>query len=177
MEKNPYELQGRKPAGPPKKVKGREWSPEEQKEKLKDYIEMPRSDWEKVKYGTHVRYYTKEGEFRTGGFVLNNPYSYKPRNSPKEVVAIRLQNNYNQKAPGYAAWVAPYESISRLFVKMESGAIALRDLFEEALRNSVEGLNGNIRKIATAVGGLEGRLSALEGRVSSLESGRSRNKK
>jgi hypothetical protein len=162
-EKNPYNLAAKKPAGPPREVKGRIWTPEEQKEKLRDYIEMSRADWEKIKRNTHMRYYTK-GEFRTGGFVLSNPFSYKPRDSPKEVAAFKLQNNINSKAPGYAVWTAPYESVDRVFVKMEPGTIALRDQLETILQDVSAGLNGNIRKLAEQIVALDKRVRALEGR-------------
>lgn len=163
---NPYEL---KPNGPKKTVKGRVWTPEEQREKLEDYILIPKKEWEKIKYGTHMRYYTKEGEFRTGGFVASNPFQFKPKGEAGEKVAFKLQNDYNTKAPGHVSWMATYESIDRVYVKMDAAALALRDRLDNILRDTVKSINDNMRAIAARTAELGARIESVEVRLDSLE--------
>jgi hypothetical protein len=158
-EKNPFELEGRD-GGPDAKKPARVWTAAEQAEKLHGYIEVDPAYWDMIRYGTHVRYYTKAGEFRTGGFVAKNPYDVKPRGEPAEKRFMRLQNNFNDKARGYASWLLAYEDAGRIFMKPDAGVLMMMKNLESA----VKGLNENIRKLAEHAKKLDGRIAALEGR-------------
>lgn len=157
--KNPFDLAGRD-GGPAKPAAARVYTAEEQAEKLHGYLEIAPEHWELIRYGTHLRYYLKTGEFRTGGFVLKNPFDTKPHGAPAEKRFIRLQNGFDPKARGYAAWLAAYEDLGRVFIKPDAGVHTVQASLEAAVR----GLNENIRKLAEHARRLELRLAQLEQR-------------
>jgi hypothetical protein len=155
--KNPFDLAGRG-GGPARAHPARVWTPEEQAKKLAGYLEVRPEYWEQVRYGTHVRYYTKDGQFRTGGFVQKNPLDTKPHGAPEEKRFMKLHNGFNEKAPGYASWILAYEDAARIFIKPDAGTLqVIKDL-----ETAVAGLNANIRKVAEYTKILETRIAALE---------------
>jgi hypothetical protein len=158
-DKNPFELEGRD-GGPDQKKPAHVWTPAEQAEKLHGYLEVDPPYWDLIRYGTHVRYYTKAGEFRVGGFVSKNPYDVKPRGEAVEKRFMRLQNGFNDKARGYASWLMAYEDTARVFIKPDAGVLMMIKNLEAA----VKGLNENIRKLAEHAKRLDARVAALEGR-------------
>jgi hypothetical protein len=144
----------KRPAGQP-----HEWTEGEKVEKLRGYVEVPPEYWEQVRYGTHLRYYTKADGFRPGGFVLKNPFDTAPGDgAPKRF--LKLQNGFSDKVRGYAQWLVAYEDLARIFIKPDAGTLVALQLIELA----VKGLNENIRKLAEYSKKLESRLSALEAR-------------
>jgi hypothetical protein len=159
MEKNPFDLKGRD-GGPERTHAARNWTPEEQAEKLTGYLEIPPEFWDQIRYGTHVRYMTKANEFRSGGFVLKNPYDTKPQGAAAEKRFIKLQNGFNDKAKSYAQWIAAYEDVARIWIKPDAGVLVMM----QTLENAVRGLNENIRKIAEHSKKLETRIGQLEGK-------------
>ena len=156
-DKNPFELDGRD-GGPDKPHAARVWTAEEQAEKLSGYLEVAPEYWDQIRYGTHVRYITKAGEFRPGGFVLKNPFDTKPRGAAEEKRFIKLQNGFNDKARGYSQWIAAYEDIAKIYMKPDAGVLMMMQSLETAVR----GLNENIRKLAEHSKKLEQRIAALE---------------
>lgn len=158
-DKNPFDLDGRD-GGPDRNKPARVWTAEEQAEKLHGYLEIEPAYWDQIRYGTHLRYYTKAGEYRSGGFVLKNPFDVKPRGENVEKRFIKLQNGFFDKAKGYAQWVVAYEDTARVFIKPDAGVIMTIKTLETAVR----GLNENIRKLAEHAKKLEARVAALEGR-------------
>ncbi len=139
-------------------VPAREWSPEEQAEKLGGYLEVPPEHWEGIRYGTHVRYFTKADGFRVGGFIQKNPFEYRPKGAAEDAKGMRLQNGFNPKGKGYASWFVNYQNITRLYLKPDASVLVLVSSLEMA----VKGLNDNIRKLAEHQKKMEARLSALE---------------
>lgn len=158
-KKNPFELEGRK-GGPERPYAARTWTPEEQTEKLADYVEVPPELWSTIRHGTHMRYYTKEGEYRVGGFVMRNPFDTKVRDEPNEKRFFKLQSSLGNNKAGTKDWLAAYESTSRVFIKPDATALIMLRNLETATR----GLNDNIRKLAEHSKKLEQRLAALERR-------------
>ncbi len=159
--KDPFDLRARAGgAGQARPHAAREWTAEEQAEKLKDYLEVAPEHWEHIRYGAHVRYVTNEGLFRPGGFVKRNPLDMQPRGGPDEKRFMSLQNNYNDKAAGYATWLVAYEDIEKIYVKPDAGTLTV---FTD-LKAAVHGLNENIRRLAEFAKKLSERVDALERR-------------
>jgi hypothetical protein len=156
-DKNPFDLEGRD-GGPEKPHATRVWTAEEQAEKLTGYLEVTPEYWEQIRYGTHVRYITKDGQFRSGGFVLKNPFDTKPKGAAEEKRFIKLQNSFSDKGRGYASWIAAYEDLSKIYMKPDAAVLMMMQNLEIA----VKGLNNNIRKLAEHSKKLEERLAALE---------------
>ncbi|AXB49291.1 pC129R [African swine fever virus] len=121
------------------------YTPEQQHEKLKHYILIPKHLWCYIKYGTHVRYYTTQNVFRVGGFVLQNPYEAVIKNEVK--TAIRLQNNFNTKAKGHVTWTVPYDDISKLYAKPDAIMLTIQENVEKALH----ALNQNVLTLAAKI--------------------------
>jgi hypothetical protein len=156
-ENNPFDLGQRAGDGPARPVAARVWTAEEQAEKLSGYLEVPPEYWDQIRYGTHVRYYTKAEGYRPGGFVLRNPYDARPRGVGDEKRFMRLQNGFNDKARGYAQWTVAYEDAARIYMKPDAASLVILQSLEVA----VKGLNDNIRKLAEHSKRLEARLTAL----------------
>ena len=156
--RNPFDLEGRD-GGPEKAHAARVWTPEEAKAKLEGYLEVTPEHWAQIRYGAHVRYYTKAEGFRPGGFVSQNPHDVSYGGEPVRRY-IRLQNGFNPKAKGYATWLVAYEDAAQFFVK--PGAEAVMVL--QSLETSVKRLNANIRALAEHAKKLEDRVGALERR-------------
>jgi hypothetical protein len=146
---------------PPRRV----WTPTEQLERLSGYLSVEPAHWPLIRYGTHMRYYLKTGEYRSGGFVLKNPSILTPRGAGGPKRYFRLRNGFDAKAPGYAQWVAAYEDVARVYIKPDVGVLIALGSLEAA----VEGLNKNIRKLATHAKELEARLTRLEAHQTRLE--------
>ena len=155
-KKNPFDLAGR--GGPGRAQVARVWTAEEQAEKLKGYLEIPPEHWDQIRYGTHVRYYTKADGFRSGGFVLRNPFDVAAGDGGPVKRSIKLQTGFVAAAPGYVQWQAAYEDITKIFVKPDAATLVMMD----GLEASVRGLNANIRKLLSYSEGLERRLAQLE---------------
>lgn len=51
------------------KQKMETYTPDEQKDMLKDYVCVPRNKWLQLEIGTRIRYIRNNGEIRKGGFI------------------------------------------------------------------------------------------------------------
>ena len=157
---NPFDLDKKKKGGlPQKEYKARTYTDEEKAEMLTGYMEIPEDIWSFVRYGTHVRYITKAGEFRPGGFVTKNPFDTKVKGSTTEKRFIKMQNSFFVKTAGHSEWIVAYEDIGHLYAKPDASALAVQRMLE----NAVTGLNSNIKNLANYVKKLEKRVDSLEG--------------
>jgi hypothetical protein len=156
-DKNPFDLEGRD-GGPDRARPARVWTAEEQAEKLNGYLEVPPGYWEQIRYGTHMRYFSRTEGFRPGGFVVKNPFDTKPKGGAVEKRFVKLQNGFNDKARDYQQWVVAYEDIAKIYIKPDAGTLVVMHSLEIA----VKGLNENIRKLAEHSKKLEARLAACE---------------
>jgi len=160
MEKNPFDLSGRKTAGPSRPYKAHVWTEEEIKEKLTGYLEVPGRHWHRITYGSHVRYYTKADGYKPGGFVAKNPFDTKPKGTQTEKRFIKLQNNFDGKRDDHSSWIVAYEDIEHLYVKADAPTLVMMDMIQEA----VVQLNKNVNKTYARVELVENRVAVLERR-------------
>ena len=167
MAENPYDLAkggrgkgrgGRPP--PPRPALATPLTESEQLEKLTGYLAVPADFWPFVRYSTHVRYITTDGDFRSGGFVLKNPFDTKVQGRGAEKRFLKLQNGFNRSAHDYAEWIVCYDDIAYLYVKGDGADLSLK----QDLETAVKGLNQNIQKLAEFCKKLEKRIAALEER-------------
>ena len=160
-KKNPYELTGREKAivnAPDRPVRAGTLTEAEQIEKLTGYVSVPQNFWPFVKYSTHVRYIEKSGEFRGGGFILNNPFDTKVKGTTTEKRFMKLHNSFNKSAHDYKAWIVAYEDIEYLYVKGTGVELALR----QDLQNAVVTLSGNNQRLGEYCKKLGLRIAELE---------------
>lgn len=147
---------GKKTVGAPDAAyKARTWTDEEIAEKLVGYIKMPPKFWPQIKPGDHVRYYTKNDEFRSGGFVQKNPHTHRPQGQDEEKTCMILKNGFDQNA---AVWMIYYENTSTIFIKLSAAMLS----FEEMYTDAVKKLSSNISIVHSQVAALGARVAALE---------------
>ena len=145
----------------------RVFSQREQEDKLTGYLEIDQEIWPQIRYATHIRYYLKTGEFRTGGFVLKNPFEViisndslqNPKTPPEKLNKdkkkyIKLQNGFNEKLKGYYQWVVSYDDIEKIYIKPDAGVLTVI----KTLETIVNGLNTNIEQLAASVRHLEKKI-------------------
>lgn len=150
----------------PIKYPSRTFTQREQADKLTGYLEVDSNVWPQIRYGTHIRYYLKTGEFRTGGFVAKNPVEVvisedndiegKFPNGKK--MYIKIQNGFNDKLKGFYQWVVAYDDIDKIYIKPDAGVLTMVHTLESIVGN----LNENIQKLALTARVLEKRISQLE---------------
>ena len=145
----------------------RVFSQREQEDKLTGYLEIDQEIWPQIRYATHIRYYLKTGEFRTGGFVLKNPFEVvisndslqNPKTPPEKLNKdkkkyIKLQNGFNEKLKGYYQWVVSYDDIEKIYIKPDASVLTVIKTLEAI----VNGLNNNIEQLAASVRHLEKKI-------------------
>lgn len=164
MAANPFDL-GPRTGGAVRAAPVRTWTEPEIVEKLRGYIEVPFENWDLIRPGAHVRYYTRADGFRPGGFVAKNPTDSTPQGAAAEKRFIRFQSGFNERAPGYFSWLVAYEDMTRLFLKPDAASLTVMASLETAVR----GLNENIRKLADYAKQLAARVAALEEKQRALE--------
>ena len=145
--------------GAPSAVAGHVWTEEEQAERLSTYLEVPRDLWEALRAGEHVRYYTRAGVYRSGGFVAANPFQAAPGGGPTRTF-MKLRNGFNPKAAGYSEWLVDYADTAQVYVKPSAAAL----IVQRQLHDTVEAINANLQRTAEFASALEARLAAIEGR-------------
>lgn len=150
---NPFTLV--KKEGPKSQQLSKVLTKEEQKEKLVGYLEINKEYWPQIKYGTHVRYFLKNGEFRTGGFVMKNPLEIVNPETKKITTYLKLQNGFTDKASN---WIANYDDINKIYMKPDAGLL----MMVSSLEAIVSGLNDNITKLVKHSQSLEDRIEKME---------------
>jgi hypothetical protein len=164
---NPYKLAG-KGVGPAAPTRATVLTEAEKADKLRGYVELPRDCWENAKYGTHVRYVTKDGSFRSGGFIVNNPFDTKVRGTAVEKRFFKLKNGFNKAAGGFKEWIVAYEDVEFFYAKPTGVERATHQRLEKTLISinaTVRTINENASQIAKQYKKLEGRVAALESRL------------
>jgi hypothetical protein len=145
------------------------WTESEQNEKLQGYIEIAPELWSSIKCNSHIRYITIDNIFKTGGLVLKNPTTIKPNFENKIVpsviksteegqVGIRLHSSFNRKDPNYITWFVSYESIKKMYLKVDA---SIRTVVK-SLEITIESVNNNMKKITEYVRKLDERVKKLE---------------
>lgn len=170
---NPFLIDSKRASNSPKRTRySNVWTSSEQNEKLLGYLEISPDLWTSIKCGSHVRYITKDNVFRTGGFVLKNPFSYKGDTnvmkptmeingvSPEvgERVGLRLQNYFNKQSPDYTTWTVAYDDIMKLYLKVDA---SIRTVVN-SLENTIESININMKKITEYIKKMDERLKKIE---------------
>lgn len=158
---NPYRLTSATAKGAPSRVvRAAVLTEEEERDKLVGYFVIPKDLWPFVKYGTHVRYVEsaeRGGEFRSGGFILNNPFDVKPKGAPAEKRFMKIQNSFTKNA-NYKTWLLAYEDVETLYAKGTGVELTLQG----ELKSVIAATNANLAALATYAKKLEGRIASLE---------------
>ena len=170
---NPFSINPKRANNSPKRNRySGVWTQSEKNDKLVGYLEIAPELWPSIKCGSHVRYITKDNEFRTGGFILKNPFYYKGSIdilkptveitgiNPEvgERIGIRLQNCFNKQSPDYTTWIVAYDDIMKLYLKVDA---SIRTVVQ-SLEDIIENININMKKITDYIKKMDERLRKLE---------------
>jgi hypothetical protein len=96
-----------------KKYKKKVYTPQQIKEMLVGYMQVPRDKWIDIPIESHVRYFKKDNTFVRGGFVINHWVNKDGKHF------VHLANGFNKGTAGYATWPVAYESTDKIFKKLE----------------------------------------------------------
>lgn len=119
-DNNPFALAARAAsggasAGPRAAVVAREYTPEQQREKLRGYVKVPPELYPYIDPGIHVRYYTKNKQksngFKIGGYVVN----LTPGPPDQPPVGVYLNNVLGGTGTG---WPVKFANVERIYAKM-----------------------------------------------------------
>lgn len=102
------------------------YTTEEQQKLLIGYDPVPRDAWTLLQPKTHIRYVTKSGEFRRGGFIHN------VKTAGKEMIFIENSLNHG---PGYAKWPAAIEDISEIWKKRTVEDVKISEMGDSRVEN------------------------------------------
>ena len=170
---NPFSIDSKKAIKSPKRIRySSVWTQSEKNNKLIGYLEISPDLWPEIKAGSHIRYITKNNEFRPGGFVMKNNVIYKNSNelikpsieinnihSEKgECIGIRLQNFFNKQSPDYTTWIVAYDDIMKLYLKVDA---SIRTVVQ-SLEDTIENININMKKISDYIKKLDERIKKIE---------------
>ena len=134
------------------------WTKEEQKERLRGYLEIDPEYWPSIRVGSHIRYYTKDGEFKPGGFVEKNPFDTKVHGTAEEKRFIKLKNGFFNSDKKFVSWITCYEKIDKIFLKIDAGSMQLTS----AIKSIAENINMNNEYIKGFMVDLDKRIKKLE---------------
>ena len=136
------------PRPPPK-----QYTTEEQRSLLEGYTELEPRHWPHVQRGEAVRYYTKEGEFRTGG-VVKIPRFRAKGSAPTSPELLMIANEVNE----YSTWTVRWDGLSRVFIRPSLAQI----IAQEKIRDALTIMNDNTHRLADELKRLHDRLKNAE---------------
>lgn len=165
---NPFELSLRNVRNSPRRpTLSKTWTDPEKAEKLKNYIEVLPVFWTSIKYGSHIRYVTNEGELKCG-YIVKNPFVYKNNdltdrtpnlfNKEPEKLGFKLQSLFNAKEDNKFVWTVAFSSIKQVYLKVNAETKMLLKSVEE----TVDSINNNMEKLFLYIKSLEKRISNME---------------
>ena len=172
MSDNPFDLSIKKIKKAPKRLYlSTLWSENEKNEKLKNYIEVQSEFWMTIKYGSHIRYITKNEEFKCG-FVVKNPFNLKKNElikdfkpsiikSDDEKLGIKLQSLFYAKSDKKIIWTVEYVDIKKIYIKVN----AETKVVLKSMEDIVQDINRNTKKIMDRIEKLDNRLLVLENKL------------
>ena len=115
---NPFALGNAPPAGPRAPVVAREYTPDQQLEKLRGYVKVKPELYRFIDVGKHVRYYTKDKRrsngFKIGGYVSN--VIPGPPDAPPIGLYLTSSPHGGQGATG---WPVKFANVDKVYVKMD----------------------------------------------------------
>lgn len=130
------EVKGNTPRAPrPKMV----FTDEQKASMLEGYIRVPEAMWPRIKYGSHVRYIKKNGDFMPGGFVLYNPFMVGGVNPEP---AMKLQNK-PKKDSKWSSWTVRHSTLQTVFIR---APIELQ-IMQHQIDWVIDKMNENFRRI------------------------------
>lgn len=115
---------------------------------LKHYVIIPPAAWPLLRYGRHIRYMTKDGTLRPGGFIIKSSFYGAPQEGTHHLKEyMLLQNGFKSKQSSYRQWPVEYNTIQTLYAKLN----AVEWTILQSQRQSIISSNENFEKMATKI--------------------------
>jgi hypothetical protein len=193
---NPFLITPKRASNSSKRVRySNVWTQSEKNDKLIGYLEIPLNMWINIKGGSHIRYITKDGLFRTGGFIVKNPVNYTINNDTLIKPSVKPNNLYNNNNDGDNNTVLESDmylntntvlgirlqnSFNRQLPDYTTWVVSYDDIMKlylkvdvsirtvvQSLEDTIENININMRKITDYIKKMDDRLKKIESYVKS----------
>jgi hypothetical protein len=129
---------------------------ENEKEKLLIGYDLIQSeDWDSIPKGAHVRYETRKGEFRRGGFVVNTATVHN-----KPMIFIETLRGGKSGTEGYAKWPVAYEDISILWKKRVASDVKIINM-----NSKTDEIIGHVEELEKKIIRMEYSMEKLSNRL------------
>lgn len=127
---------------------------EEIKEKLRGCVKISNEKWDTIEYGTQIRYFKKNGDFKAGGYVVG---SNKITKEGKKYFLLR-GGKYGGK--NSVMWSLYYDDITKLFIQPSTETILIRDELKK--KANADDVQDAFNKVASMLKKYSSRLKKLE---------------
>lgn len=137
----------------------RELTPDEIREQLKDYVLVPKEQWDNIGKGIHVRYIDTNNKYHQGAYV-NCAYS----KNDKKYFQLENRRYAKRNAAGHFTWPLEYEKIKFLYKRQAPTSSVETNLIRKELSSKsheIESLREEIFNESNARYELERKVNAL----------------
>lgn len=132
------------------------YTEEEIRDKLRDYIFVPKDQYKNLRFNSHVRYYKSDGSFNGGGYI--NLTAKEGKDEGKTYMQLK-SNIYNAKKG--ISWMVDYDNIDKLYVQASPDLLE----YKKYCRALEDYMRDGFGKIGTYLGKLDKRIKRLESYV------------
>jgi hypothetical protein len=128
-----------------KKYEATLYTQDEQDKLLIGYDSVSDDAWPLLRAGTHIRYITKDGKFRRGGFVHN-----VAKVKGKQFIFVETLRG-GEKTPGYAKFPVAIEDISVLYKKRTVEDVRINENNTTEIENRIIALETNLEHAVSEI--------------------------
>lgn len=142
----------------------KQYSAEQQKALLTNFVRLDRSQWSLIQVGEYVRYVGTDNELRLGGIVRVPAFKLDGKGKSEggadpNTVYMRIESR--DKFGRVSNWVVKHDNIQDLYIAMPSTQALMASAIEENLKI----LHEDLAKAVLALQKVVSRVAALEAKV------------
>ena len=120
--------------------KKKKYTKDEIKDMLKNFKKIESEDWPTIKKGSYIRYYRNDGNFRRGGYVVNNYYD---KNNNNRIIRLICQYGSPPIPDKNPTWFIKYSDLKFIWVKELHNNIPNINIIND-LKNSNNNINNEL---------------------------------
>jgi hypothetical protein len=141
-----------------KKYTKKDYTPDQIKTLLQQYMEVSADKWADIPINSHIRYIKKDGTFVRGGFLTSHWLNKEGK------PFIHLANSFKKRTEGYATWPVAHESVAKLYKKQD----AKSGIEMDVVRTKTTEIIGQINKLVDVVKQQKVRMDAQDEEIKKL---------